>query len=106
MIAPSRARAGPKPRGLAFAPSVLEQGDEIGGEMADYVDESAHLRLGYNNEVVSSEDDENVDAAATLTASPPRIAGAAGPAGLLRARQGHDGQRVFHRGLCAGCRLA
>ena len=79
---------------------MLEQADAWQGELADYADDDYASKAGYHNEIVSSEDDD--DAGAALRGGPQRIGAAAGPAGLLRARQGTMGNDSFIEGFVRG----
>ena len=49
---------GKRQRGLAFAPSVFEESDVYGGELADYTADDSHI--GYHNEILSDEDDDGL----------------------------------------------
>lgn len=70
------------------------------GELTDYADDDDVGMLAYHNEIASSDDDVH-DPAATLR-SDRQIEGAAGPAGLLRARQGTMGNDSFIEGFVRG----
>lgn len=49
---------GKRERGLAFAPSLLEESDVYGGELADYTDEKDNM-AGYDREIVSDEETDD-----------------------------------------------
>ena len=79
---------------------MLEAADAWHGELADYADDTVDPRAGYNNEIVSSEDEG--DARATLHGGPQRLGAPEAAAGLLRARQGTMGNDSFIEGFVKG----
>lgn len=102
------AAGAPRRRGLAFAPSVLEE-DDTYGELANYEDGddgkgSKHLLLDYHHEVVSSDDDADVPPDTVLHAPvPARLEGhSSRDVLLLQARQGTMGNDSFIAGFVRG----